>query len=111
MVGAQEDLTCGVVSGLTALNASHAGITSGVGIQNLTGLTSLSLRYNSITAISPLTGLTGLTRLDLDGNSISDIGPSACAALSQARGRPLVCYPNSARRGILDKGPGATPVV
>ena len=42
-VGAQEDLTCGLISGLTALDASTLGITSLVGIQNLTGLTTLDL--------------------------------------------------------------------
>ena len=51
-VGAQEDLTCGVVSGLTTLVAQFAGITSLVGIQNLTGLTNLHLDSNSISDIS-----------------------------------------------------------
>ena len=46
--------TCGLVSGLTALAAEQAGITSLVGIQNLTRLTSLFLSFNSITDISLL---------------------------------------------------------
>ena len=64
-VGAEEDLTCGLVSGLTDLTAQNAGIESLVGIQNLTGLTHLDLWENSITDISALSGLTGLTYLDL----------------------------------------------
>ncbi len=42
-VGAQQDLTCGLVSRLTALDAESAGIRSLVGIQNLTSLTDLVL--------------------------------------------------------------------
>jgi Leucine-rich repeat (LRR) protein len=82
-VGAQEDLTCSLIAGLTELYAEDLGITSLMGVQNLTGLTSLSLgaffptvgRRNSITDIAPLSGLTSLTRLDLDYNSITDIAP------------------------------------
>ena len=73
-VGGQEHLTCGLISGLTALDASYAEITSLVGIQNLTSLTDLLLRGNSISDISALSGLTSLRRLSLGGNSISDIG-------------------------------------
>ena len=79
-VGAQVELTCGLVSGLTALGADGAGITSLVGIQNLTGLTVLALRNNSITDISALSGLTSLTSLSLDGNSITD--PSVLSGLT-----------------------------
>ena len=46
-VGAQQELTCGLVSGLTRLDAERAGIESLVGIQNLTSLTFLSLRRSS----------------------------------------------------------------
>ena len=60
-VGAQEDLTCGLVSGLTNLTAQNAGIESLVGIQNLTGLTDIRFSGNSITDISVLSGLTSLT--------------------------------------------------
>ena len=91
-VSAQEDLTCGLVSGLTALAASGAGpvrtvtgsprfppvvapFESLVGIQNLTGLTSLTLNNKSITDISPLSGLTNLTVLRLHTNWITDISP------------------------------------
>ncbi len=72
-VGEQDDLTCGLVSGLMALNANDAGIENLVGIQNLTGLTDLRLDYNSITDISALSGLTNLTLLLLDSNSLTDI--------------------------------------
>ncbi len=40
-LGAQGDLTCDVITRLTVLDASAAGITSLAGIENLTGLTSL----------------------------------------------------------------------
>jgi Leucine-rich repeat (LRR) protein len=72
-VGAQESLTCGLISGLTEFGAPLAGITSLVGIQNLTSLTQLRLFENSITNISALRGLTSLTDLSLGGNSITDI--------------------------------------
>ncbi len=72
-VGAQDDLTCGLVSGLMALNADDAGIESLVGIQNLTRLTRLGLLDNSITDISALSGLASLVGLSLDNNSITDI--------------------------------------
>ncbi len=72
-VGPQEDLTCGLVSGLTRLDASEAEIESLVGIQNLTSLTYLNLWDNSISDISALGGLTSLTSLGLRVNSISDI--------------------------------------
>ncbi len=75
-VTAQEDLTCGLISGLTGLiTLAGTGITSLVGIQNLTGLTLLFLDNNSISDISALSGLTSLTELSLFQNSISDIGP------------------------------------
>ncbi len=73
-VGAQEDLTCGLISGLTELDAASSGITSLVGIQNLTNLMFLSLHNNSISDIGALSGLTSLTFLLLGSNSISDIG-------------------------------------
>ena len=73
-VGAADDLTCDLLSGLTSLTASDAGITSLVGIQNLSSLTSLYLSRNTVTDISALSGLTSLKTLALDGgNSISDI--------------------------------------
>ncbi|UCG89325.1 MAG: leucine-rich repeat domain-containing protein, partial [Gemmatimonadota bacterium] len=90
-VGAQDHLTCGLISGLTELNASSRGITSLMGVQNLTGLTSLGLRYNSISDISALSGLTSLTYLDLTQNSISGIGPlSELTSLTE-----LYLYSNS----------------
>ena len=78
-IGTQEDLTCGLVSGLTDLstNCSYRGcsppIESIVGIQNLTSLTSLNLSNTSLTDIRVLSGLTSLTSLRLDQNSITDI--------------------------------------
>ena len=72
-VGEQDDLTCGLVSGLTGLDAERAGIVSLVGIQNLTSMTRLNLFDTSITDISALSGLTSLTYLSLWFNSISDI--------------------------------------
>ncbi len=85
-VGAQEPLTCGLISGLTVLDASSAGITSLVGIQNLTSLRDLDLFDNSITDISALSGLTSLAGLELGLNSISDIsalsGLTSLAVLS-----------------------------
>ena len=72
-LGAQTDLTCGLVSGLTTLSAERGGITSLVGIQNLTSLTILELGFNAITDISLLSGLTNLTILFLTDNSITDV--------------------------------------
>ena len=72
-VGAQKDLTCGVISGLMLLDASRGGIKSLVGIQNLTGLTILELDDNLwISDLSALSGLTSLTRLRLSRNTIND---------------------------------------
>jgi Leucine-rich repeat (LRR) protein len=86
-VGAQEDLTCGLVSGLTLLRAFSAGIESLVGIQNFTSLRSLFLESNSISDISALSGLTGLEGLSLSGNSITDVG--ALRGLTDLRGIDL----------------------
>ncbi len=59
-LSAQDDLTCGLVSGLTELNASSAEIASLVGIQNLTSLTRLGLANNpDLTDIQPLLDNTG----------------------------------------------------
>ena len=91
-VGAQDDLTCGLVSGLTELAAEQAGLTSLVGIQNLTGLTILGLSLNSITDISALSGLTSLTFLRLSDNSISDI--SALSGLTSLMFLDLSSNPN-----------------
>ena len=72
-VGAQDDLTCGLVSQLTRLDAEQAEIASLVGLQNLTGLTHLDLWDNAISDVSPLRDLTGLTFLGLGDNSITDL--------------------------------------
>ena len=91
-VGAQEDLTCGLVSGLTDLRSAASQfsrvrvIANLAGIQNLSGLTTLSLRNHSITDISPLSGLTSLTRLILTNNSIADLSAlSGLASLTSLR--------------------------
>jgi Leucine-rich repeat (LRR) protein len=76
-VGSVNDLTCGLVEGLDALDASNSGVMSLVGIQNLQGLTDLRIWGNSIGDIGPLSGLVNLTQLSLTRNSISDIGPLA----------------------------------
>ena len=73
-VGAQEDLTCGLISGLTRLATYSALIESLVGVQNLTGLTLLNLMGNSISDIGALSGLTSLTILRLNDNpNLTDI--------------------------------------
>ncbi len=72
-VDARNDLTCGLVSGFEGITFHGYGITSLVGIQNLTSLDGLELGNNLITDISPLSGLTSLTFLDLRVNSITDI--------------------------------------
>ena len=82
--GEQDDLTCGLISGLTALDAQNAGIASLVGIRNLTSLTELRLRDNSITDISAVRGFTSLTELSLNNNSITDISAvSGLTSLTQ----------------------------
>ncbi len=72
-VGAQEPLTCGLISGLIMLDATSDRITSLVGIQNLTSLTQLFLGSNAITDINALSGLTSLMGLSFRANSITDI--------------------------------------
>jgi hypothetical protein len=75
-VGAQGDLTCGLIAGLTVLGADSLGITSLVGVQNFTGLIDLNLGDNSISDIDPLSGLTSLTFVRLDNNpNLADIQP------------------------------------
>jgi Leucine-rich repeat (LRR) protein len=74
-VGAQQDLTCGLISGLTVLNVRDVGIGSLEGIQNLTSLTELLVFGDSITDVSPLSGLTRLTVLAVVSNRITDISP------------------------------------
>ena len=76
-VGVQEDLTCGLVAGLTDLTAQSAGIESPVqDVRISLSLTTLNLRRNAITDISALGGLKGLTELDLEDNpTLTDIQP------------------------------------
>ena len=105
-VSAREDLTCGLVSGLTRLTARPGGrnqvfvvygaprprdgaipehpFESLVGIQNLTSLTNLTINDRSLTDISPLSGLTSLTSLQLHTNRIRDLSPlSGLTGLTQ----------------------------
>jgi len=93
-----DDLTCGLVTGMTLLDAPSAGITTLTGAQNLSGLNILNLNFNSVTDLAPIatltglhtlwlhqngnvsnltpvSGLTGMLSLDLAGNSITNIGP------------------------------------
>ena len=86
-IGAQDDLTCGLVSSMTTLEAPASGIASLVGIQNLTSLTALDLEGNSVTDISALSGLTALEALGLISNSITDI--SALSGLTGLAGLGL----------------------
>ena len=90
-VGAQSDLTCGLVGGFEGVGFAGYGITSLVGIQNLTGLGSLELGNNLITDISALRGLTSLGYLQLYNNSITDI--TALSGLTHLR--DLTIYNNS----------------
>ncbi len=79
-VGAQEDLTCDLLSRLTSLvaNSSSIGDLGGIitdisALSGLTSLTELDLTSNSITDISVLSGLTSLSDLWLGDSSISDM--------------------------------------
>ena len=75
-VGAEEDLTCPLISGLTELYATRTGTQVDIqnlrGIEKLTNLVGLALVSNRITDISALSGLTSLTNLWLDNNPITD---------------------------------------
>ena len=89
-IGAQDALTCSLVTGLTTLSASGPGPQRSVsgspswpdpdhifqnlaGMQNLTGLTRLSLNNRGISDIGALQRLTELTVLNLHTNWISDL--------------------------------------
>ena len=67
-VGAQEDLTCDLLSGVTTLVAHSSRIGDLGGIESLTSLRGLYLPSNSIIDISALSGLTSLSSLRLDNN-------------------------------------------
>ena len=90
-VDARNDLTCGLVSGFEGITFHGYGITSLVGIQNLTSLGSLELGNNLITDISPLRGLTSLEYLQLYNNSITDI--TVLSGLTRLR--EITLYNNS----------------
>ena len=91
-IGARENLTCGLVSGMAAFSASGPGpvrFVSGspewpdpdygfedlTGMQNLTGLTRLTMNNRWITDISALRGLTNLRTLELTGTLVTDLRP------------------------------------
>ena len=85
-------LTCGVLSGLTTLDASSAGVTSLAGIQNLRGLMGLRLDDNSIADIRALSGLSGLRSLYLQDNPVTDI--SALSGLTSLTVLNLTSIPS-----------------
>ena len=73
-LGAQDDLTCGVVEGLTELDGQQ--VSSLMGAQNLPSLTTLGLAGGAITDIGPLSGLTSLTTLTMPFNvGLGDLSP------------------------------------
>ena len=91
-ISAREDLTCGLVSGLTAFAAPAQPFAlipvvygsprrqepvdpfeSLVGIQNLTSVTRLTINDKLVTDISPLSALTSLTFINLHSNWITDL--------------------------------------
>ena len=118
-VAAGTQLTCAQVAYVTDLDASDAGVTSLVGIQNLVNLRYLDVTGSSLDDLSPLSGLpilqslfasssgivslNGLGNLprleflDLSLNSISDIGPLA--------GLPSLLYLDLGGNQISDLGP------
>ncbi len=106
-IGAQDDLTCGLLGTLKNLTAVNAGIVSLASIQNLTGLTTLDLPGNSITDISPLSGLTSLTVLVLGSNSITDI--SALTSLTSLTRIVLQDNPSLIDVQPLIDNPGLCP--
>lgn len=71
-----EDLTCPLVSELTALDASSSGIVSLRGLENFTNLETLNFFNNSIKDIRPLSRLERLESLNLSFNrDFSDVEP------------------------------------
>jgi Leucine-rich repeat (LRR) protein len=74
-LGSGEDLTCALAASMTELDASSSGISSAVGVQNLTGLATLNLFDNSVSDLSPLSTLTGLAELSVASNGASDLSP------------------------------------
>jgi Leucine Rich repeats (2 copies) len=73
-IGENVALTCALVSEVTSLIATEAGIESLNGIQSLTGLEDVDLWDNAISDVSQLVGLTSLTRLRLGKNAVTDVG-------------------------------------
>ena len=91
-ISVRDDLTCSLVSGLTAFAAPAQPsalipvvygsprrqdpvdpFESLVGIQNLTSLTRLTINDKLLTDVSPLSALTSLTFLNLHSNWITDL--------------------------------------
>ena len=82
-VGAQDDLTCGLVATLANLTAIDAGIVSMVGVQNLMSLTILDISSNRLTGAIPteLGNLSSLEVLILRSNQLTGAIPLEVAQL------------------------------
>lgn len=74
-LSADDAITCGRIADYGKLQADRLGITSLVGLQNMTGMQRLDLQQNAITDIGPLAGLTDLLVLELQDNSITSLSP------------------------------------
>ena len=74
--GPEQRLTCDLMTIVSTLDASGAGVGDLAGIQNLTELSFLVLAESSVTDLGPLGGLTALRSITLDGSTnLSDIQP------------------------------------
>ena len=86
LTGAPANLTCGLLSGLTALAAPSIGLQNLSGVQNLPSLGNFDLSFNSIVDVGPLSGLTNLTDLNLFANLVADISSlSGLTGLTELR--------------------------
>ena len=117
--GTAGDITCGLLSGVTEFWARLRGVTSLVGIQNLTRVTALHLDSNAITDVGPLGALASLERLSIYSNSITDIGvlsgldnlrdlslhSNSITDISPLRGLTSLTHVNLGANSITDIGP------
>jgi Leucine-rich repeat (LRR) protein len=85
-VGSANDLTCGLVTGMTQLTPQGIGALTAAGVQNLTSATWIDLRSNSITDLSPFADLPNLQTLVLASNGITNVGPLAGITTLQTLG-------------------------